>query len=180
MVRNPRLGEIVRPYFLAPLPCPNLAFPVLRYLCMLFSLSDVQQPRTQYPERLLFVPVLRLLILTRHRHPRRHMRHPNRRIVAVDTLSPRPRCPKCLDPQLLGIQRNIHLISLGQNRHRHRRCMDPPTRLSLRHPLHSMHTTLTSGRGPGQKVRLHRPQLQLLSLKAHLWRRSGPWEEGAP
>ena len=68
MVGDPRLGEIVGPDLLAPLPRPDLGSSVLGDPLLLLGPGDFHQPGTEDAQGLFFVPVLGFFVLAGDDH----------------------------------------------------------------------------------------------------------------
>ena len=68
MVGHTGLGEIIGSDLFASFPCPDLQFPILGDLCVLFLLGFVQQPGTEYFQGLILVAMLGFFILTGYDH----------------------------------------------------------------------------------------------------------------
>ena len=126
MVRYPALRKIVGTDALTAVTGTHLALSVRSNGVRLLLLRLLQHPGTEHPHCLFLVFQLGLLILALHHNACRQMGNADSGLCLVDILSACTAGTIGVNAQLLRLDIHIHLVSLRQDSHRHRRGMDAP------------------------------------------------------
>ena len=180
VVGHAALGEVVGPYLRAAVAGRDLAPALLRHLLLLSLPLGLVEPRAQDLHRPELVLVLALLVLAGHDDAGRLVRQAHGGVGRVDALAAGTRAPEHVDVDVVGVDHDVDLFGLGQDRHRRRRRMNPPLRLGHGHTLDPVHPAFelepavgavaldreddlleTAG---GTRVRVHHLDLPLLAL----------------
>src|SRR5207245_6213985 len=157
------LGEVVGADLLRPVARADLSATLPGARCFLLRQHPVEQPRAQHLQGLDLVLQLALLILALHHQAARQVRDAHRTVGRVDTLTTRPARAEHVDPQVLLLDLDVHLLRLWEHCDRGGRRVPPALRLGFRYALHAVYAGLVSQRavrlGPahGEGRRLHTP-----------------------
>ncbi len=117
MVGHAALGEVVGPYFLAPVAGADHRPPAGLHPRLVLLLAQVVQPRPQHFQRLGLVLVLGLLVLAGDDHAGRNVGDAHRRVGGVHALAAGPGRPVHVDADVLRVDHHVHFLDLGQDDH---------------------------------------------------------------
>src|SRR5438105_3410767 len=115
VIGNAVLGEVVGADLLRPVTRADLGATLPGARSFLLRQHPVEQPRAQHLQRLDLVLQLALLILALHHQAARQVRDAHRTVGRVDTLTTRPARAEHVDPQVLVLDLDVHLLRLWEH-----------------------------------------------------------------
>src|SRR2546429_5712032 len=131
------LGEVVRADLLRPVARADLGATLPGARSFLLRQHPVEHPRAQHLQRLDLALQLALLILALHHQAARQVRDAHRTVGRVDTLTTRPARAEHVDPQVLLLDLDVHLLRFWELSDRGGRRVPPSLRLGFWHSLHA-------------------------------------------
>ncbi len=142
VVGDPRLLEVVGADLLGAVAAAHLALAVARDRLLLLRERHLVEPRAQHLHGLLAVLDLALLVLAGDDRVRGEVRDPHRRVGGVDALAAGAGRAEGVDPDVLGVDLDVDLLGLRQDRHGDGRGVDPARGLGRGNALHPVDAAL--------------------------------------
>src|SRR5829696_3390477 len=142
MVGDPALREVVGANLRRTVAAADLSSPECALALLHLAHLALQKARPQYPQCLLLVLELTLLVLASHDQTRGLVRDPNRRVRRVHALTTRSARTVNVYLKIVWVDLGLYFLSLRQHGDRHRRGVNATLALGLRYPLNPVGSTL--------------------------------------
>ena len=139
MIGDTPLWEIIGADSLAPVPRTYLTPACRCFLGIRLRTIQIIEPALQDLHSLFFIASLAALILALYDKPGWNMRNANCALGLVDVLTARTAGTIGVDPEVVHIDLNIHILGFRKHRNGSRTGLDPALCFRLRHTLHAVY-----------------------------------------